>query len=528
MTGITGSVWAIDIGNNSLKAMQLSDANGVLEVVGFDVVKHSKILTGSGISNDEQEELIALSLRKFVSQNNITKEDIIVSVPSQNSFARFVKLPPVEKKRIPEIINFAAAPQIPFDINDVQWDYQLMDENTGKDLKVGLFAIKNDVVTSSLEPFTRENLKVGYVQMASMALYNYLFYDRGELVKSDSEATVVLNMGAENTDIVICTKSSVWQRCIPMGGNSFTRAIANAFKLNFEKAEKLKRTAAMSKYARQILQAMKPVFTDLSSEIQRSIGFYSSSNPNVTVKKAIAFGGGTKMRGLLKYLQQSLQISFEMPDTFKNIGVSSSVSAAKFHDNICDFGIVYGLGLQALGYAKIENNLIPKNVARSLAWSSKNKYFILTASILLVISVLAFVRTTLDKVNYAKNEDTRRKISSIIDAGNRAKSSVRSEESKGPRSKAIIADALKPYEYRQAIPFINQVVYSVLPNVQNTPEQKELYEAYNRGDVEKILEIPRHQRKQVFVTGMSIYYSSALESASFIGINLRKRNRRNL
>ena len=522
MAGLIGSVWAIDIGNNSLKAMQLSDAGGTVEVIGFDVIPHNKILTGSGITDDEREELIAISLRQFVSQNNITKENLIISVPSQNSFARFVKLPPVEKKRIPEIINFEAAQQIPFDINDVQWDYQLMDEGNSAELKVGLFAIKNEVVNSSLEPFTREGLQASFVQMASMALYNYLVYDRGDLVKSDSEATVVLNMGAENTDLVVCTKSSVWQRCIPMGGNSFTRAIANAFKINFEKAEKLKRTAAMSKYARQILQAMKPVFTDLSSEIQRSIGFYSSSNPNVKVKRVIAFGGGTKMRGLLKYLQQSLQIPFEMPDSFKNLTIGESVSAAQFHENICDFGVVYGLGVQALGYGRIENNLLPKNIARSMSWSNKSTYFILAASMLLAMAILGFVLTTWDRINYSKNAEPRQKISSIINIADQASSSVSEQEARGLVSEAVITKALEPYKYRDTIPLVNQLIYSTLPNAKNNPAQKELYQAYESDDVEKVLEIPRSERKQIFITGVSVYFSPNIEKAPFIGIDFQK------
>ncbi|MHC4659154.1 MAG: hypothetical protein ACYS83_08260 [Planctomycetota bacterium] len=99
-----GTVWAIDIGNNSLKALHLSTEGEGVEVIGFDNIEHTKILTGGGVKEAEKDELIALSLRRFVEQNDIGKDDIVVSVPSQNSFARFVNLPPVESKRIPEIV----------------------------------------------------------------------------------------------------------------------------------------------------------------------------------------------------------------------------------------------------------------------------------------------------------------------------------------------------------------------------------------------------------------------------------------
>ena len=67
-------------------------------------------------------------------------------------------------------------------------------------------------------------------------------------------------------------------------------------KADFEKAEKLKRTAPMSKYARQIFQSMKPVFSDLAAELQRSLGFYSTTNRDVKFQKVIAMGGGMRMR----------------------------------------------------------------------------------------------------------------------------------------------------------------------------------------------------------------------------------------
>jgi len=522
----TGSVWAIDIGNNSLKALHLSNVGGAVEVIGFDNIQHGKILNGVGVKAAERDELIAISLRQFVKQNNLGKDDIIVSVPSQNSFARFVNLPPVEAKRIPEIIRFEAAQQIPFDINDVQWDWQLMTETDSPERKVGIFAIKNEVVTSVLEHFGRENITVSYVQMAPMALYNYVLYDRTDLGKSDNQATIILDIGAENTDLVVCTGSTVWQRCIPMGGNAFTRAIADTFKLNFEKAEKLKRTAAMSKYARQMFQAMRPVFTDLASEIQRSLGFYNSSNPNTKLSKMVAMGGGTKMRGLLKYLQQTLQIPIERPDSFKRLAISSSVSAAKFHENVCDFGIVYGLALQGLGLARIESNLLPRSIARSMVWAGKVKYFTAAACVVLLVSLMCFARTSLDRISYANSNQVRQKVNGIINTARQASSKLESQESKASGSEAIIQKAFEPLKYRDVVPLLHQTIISVLPNEKNNPEQKELYKAFGDGDVKKVLEIPRKERKQIFVTNMSVYFADDIATAEFGGEGFLKEGKR--
>ena len=521
MASTTGAVWAIDIGNNSLKALHLSIAGGAVEVIGFDNIQHGKILSGSGVKPAERDELVALSLRRFVELNNVGKDEIIISVPSKNSFARFVTLPPVERKRIPEIVKFEAAQQIPFDIDDVQWDWQMMEEGGGTETKVGIFAIRNGVVVAELAPFGGENLQVNYVQMAPMALYNYILYDRPELCRSDKQAVVVLNIGAENTDLVVCTKSTVWQRNIPMGGNSFTKAIADTFKLNFQKAEKLKRTAAMSKYARQIFQAMRPVFADLASEIQRSLGFYTNSTPNVKLSRIIALGGGTKMRGLLKYLQQTFQISIERPDSFKRLAMGSDVSAAKFHDSVCDFGIVYGLALQGLGLGRIESNLLPRSISRSMAWKVKARSITVAACLLLVVSLLAFGRAILDKANYKAKEGVRRENKRIVEAARGARKSVESQKSQGETYEAMIQKQFDLFKYREVLPELFETIISNLPNEKTNPDQKELYRAFAEGDVKTILQTPRKERKQIFITGISAYFVGDINSAEFVEDDLQ-------
>jgi type IV pilus assembly protein PilM len=510
------AVWAIDLGNNSLKALHLVAVGDAVQVIGFDHIPHGKILA-SVANAAEREELVAISLRQFVQRNDVGFDPIIISVPSQNSFARFVTLPPVEAKKLPEIVRFEAAQQIPFDMSEIQWDWQLMSDPDSPEKKVGLFAIKNEVVNAAMESFEREDLQVSYVQMAPMALYNYLLFDRPDLAGSDKRATVIVNIGAESTDLVVCSASGVWQRCIMMGGNTFTNAIAQTFKLSFEKAEKLKRTAPVSKYARQIFQAMRPVFTDWCGEVQRSLGFYTSSNPDVKVVRVVALGGGTKLRGLVKYLSQTLQLPVEKPDTFKRLAVAPSVSAAKFHENVADFGVVYGLGLQGLGMARIESNLLPSSVARSQAWAGKMKYFIAAAVMLLVTVGLCFGRTLYDSFIYkgASADSTRMQISRVVNDGKKAVERTGGIE----KQEADFQDRMKKdfewFRYRDVVPQLHEIIVSALPNAQTNPEQRELYEAFARGDVAKIKQTPRADRQQVFLTTISIFYSDDLEKAQF-------------
>jgi len=515
MAGRSESVWAIDIGNSSLKALRLSTERGALEVADFENIRHGKILAGSGVTQEEREELIALSLRRFVDKHDLSMDEVVVSVPSQNSFARFVNLPPVEKKRIAEIVKFEAVQQIPFDINEVQWDWQLMSEEESTELKVGIFAIKNEVIDSLLEHYLREDIQVSYVQIAPMALYNYILYDRPSLVSSDEKAAVILNVGAEITDLVVCTKSSVWQRCIMMGGNSFTRAIADTFRLDFEKAEKLKRTAPVSKYARQIFQAMRPVFTEMASEIQRSLGFFKSSNPNTRVVRVIGLGGGTKLRGLLKYLQQTLQMPVERPDTFKRLAIGPGVPAAKFGGNVSEFGVVYGLALQGLGLGRLENNLLPRSMVRSKAWAGKSRWFVFAACMLLVVSVMSLGRTVYDRISYSAREADRAKIAQVLRASQEANRKLVEAETRINEYKSGIEKEFALFKYREVIPRLHEMIIGCLPNSKNSPQDASLHAAFERGDVQSVMAVPRKDRRQLFVTNMSVYYSSDLARARF-------------
>jgi len=515
MAAASDAIWAVDLGNNFLKALHLVAVGDVVQVIGFDHIPHGKLLSGSGVSAAERDELIAITLRQFVQRNDVSYDPLIVSVPSQNSFARFVTLPPVEQKRLPEIVKFEAAQQIPFDMSEVQWDFQMMTEPDSSEQKVGIFAIKNEIVEAEMEHFEREDLVVSYVQMAPMALYNFLLYDRPELVRSDNRATVIVNVGAESTDLVVCTKSAVWQRCIMMGGNTFTQAIAETFKLSFEKAEKLKRTAPVSKYARQIFQAMRPIFTDWASEVQRSLGFYTNSNPDVKLTRVIAMGGGTKLRGLLKYLQQTLQIPVEKPDTFKKVAIAQGLSPAKFHENVADFGVVYGLGLQGLGMARIESNLLPTSAARSMAWASKTKYFIGAAVMFLIVSLMCLGRVGLDRVGYARNDPVRAANNRDVSQAKETQQVESDFRSQKLELQEKIKKQFELFQYRESVPQLYELMLSAMPNAENNPEQGDLYTAYAVGDVARVQQIPRDQRKQIFVTNISIFFSDDLATAQF-------------
>ncbi len=346
------AVWAIDIGQAALKAIKLVPGETPEQVVAeaFDFIEYPKILSQPDADPDE---LVREALATFTDRNDLKGCKVAIAVPGQSGLVKFIKLPPVEKKRIPDIVKFEAKQQIPFALDEVVWAYQQIgtDEEVNEEdftmAEVGLFAMKRDQINRAILPFAVAGIEVDMVQMSPIALYNYITFD--QLKGSGSKDSVVLlDIGADNTDLIITDGIRIWQRNVPIGGNHFTRALTKELKLTFAKAEHLKRNATKAPDPRAIFTAMRGVFNDFASEINRSIGFYSSINRTAKIKKIVGMGNGFKLPGLQKFLQQNLSNEVGKLEGFDKLVGDEVKSAPQFQDNLASFAVAYGLGVQGL------------------------------------------------------------------------------------------------------------------------------------------------------------------------------------
>ncbi len=386
------SYWGIDIGQAGLKAIRLryAEAAGQAIAIAYDYVPHPKILSQPDANPDE---LIPQALETFLSRNDVDGDVLAISVPGQSSLARFIQLPPVEKNKVAEIVKYEARQQIPFDLDDVIWDYQTLGSGSEEggymlEAEVGLFAMKRAEVLSHLKPFTERNLEVELIQTAPLALYNMLTYDqfgdRPGAVKEQKSYTIVCDMGVDNTTLLVTNGRKIWLRNVPIGGNHFTRALTKQMKLTFAKAEHLKCNATKSPDPRAVFQALRPIFNDYVAEIQRSIGYFSSVNREATIGQVIGVGNGFKLAGLQKFLQQSLQYDVEKIDKFQALVGDNVLHAPLFEENILTFAVPYGLALQAMEQTGITTTLLPPEIATARKVRAKKPWAVLTAAMLLL------------------------------------------------------------------------------------------------------------------------------------------------
>ncbi len=137
----TKSAWGIEVGAFAIKAVRLERQGDEIRVADFVVIPHRKVLTTPDL---QQDEMIRIGLGQLISEKDLRNQTIVMSVPGHLAFARFAKLPPVEPKKIPDIVRFEAVQQIPFPIEDVEWDYQTFGGGDSPEVEVGIFAITKE------------------------------------------------------------------------------------------------------------------------------------------------------------------------------------------------------------------------------------------------------------------------------------------------------------------------------------------------------------------------------------------------
>ncbi|HLL89074.1 MAG TPA: type IV pilus assembly protein PilM [Tepidisphaeraceae bacterium] len=485
--------WGIDIGNRALKAVKLvPDGEGRYRIDDFELIEHETVLSSAG---DNRESLVQSAIANFVQRHPVKGSGIVaIGVSGQQSFARFIKLPPVEPKKIPEIVRFEAIQQIPFPLDEVEWSYQLFQDPQSPDVEVGIFAMRKEMLNRQIGYFTDVDMNVQVVQTSPLAVYNAMYYD-GRI----DGTTMFVDLGAENTDLIIADGETVWLRSIPIGGNNFTEALVKAFKLNFAKAEDLKRNASSSKYARQIFQAMRPVFADLVGEIQRSIGFYASVHRDSRISKVMVLGGTFRLPSLRKYLEQNLQLPVQLVDRLGAGAPAEAKMAATFNENLLSTITAYGLALQAMGDGKITSSLLPAHIRRETAWRAKTKWFGLAAALFIAGTGVKMASVQLAEWKYEQAAGAREQIAATATKAQSLDSGWAAVESAGQADRDIIKNVASLTQYRETW---HKIMADIHAAALSTNPQPELAS----GDPKEITKILRRDRNLVQIDSVNSVY----------------------
>jgi type IV pilus assembly protein PilM len=384
------SFLCLDFGAGSLKAAEFE----VNHTGGLTLKQYgAKPLGLEGSQESKREKTVLAALHDLLASRGFEARAGNVCAPGFQVFSKIVKLPPVDNSKVTQIIQYEAQQNIPFPIAEAVWDYQILGAAPSGELEVLLVAIKADTVESLFRTCESAGVKPQLVDASPAALCNAFRFNYGDL----EGCTMLLDIGAKTSNVLLFEKGKVFARSINIGANAITQDFVAEAKIPFAKAEELKvnegfvslggayaepenpQQAAISKIARQVL-------TRLHIQVNQTIQFYRGQQGGSVPVRVFLAGGASIMPYTTQFFAEKLNIPVEYFNPFRNITIAPELDLEELAKVAHSFGEVVGLGLRNLAQCPVELNLIPKSIRSKQLFRQKLPYFAATLA-----SLIAFV-----------------------------------------------------------------------------------------------------------------------------------------
>ena len=283
----------LDLGSSRIKAVKLRKVDESLILDNFEV----QLNTG------DPKEIINSLITKF----NIAKKKVNISVSGPRVILRYLTLTKMSEEELKSSVRFEAAKHIPFPIDQLDIDSNIMRELDSSRMLVLVAAAKKDFVESKIKLIEDAGLSIDVIDVDSLAFINMFNYLNAKNKIAEAIKTFALvNLGASMTSLSIIEGGiPTFNREILLGGNDFTRKISDHLNINLKEAEDLKCNPA-NRLA-EVKDASELTLTKLVSEIRSSFDYYESQN-NLSVEKIVFSGGASMLEGLKNYFSEILSI----------------------------------------------------------------------------------------------------------------------------------------------------------------------------------------------------------------------------
>ncbi len=335
--------------------------------------------------------LITAALRGMMEEIGVKGGPVAYAVSGHSVFARFLKLPFSDEEKLDRIIAFEAQQNIPFPIDEVVWDYQLLGSDSDREIEVVLAAIKSDQLEKINAAVEEAGLETTLVDAAPMALYNAFRFNYSDL----SGCSLLLDLGARTTNLLLVEPGTSFSRSIPIGGSSITCAIAREFNEPYAVAE-LRKTrdglvrqdnvsaAASDPQVARVSQLLRNTMMRLSSEIARTISFYRAQQQGAPPERIFLCGGTAATPDLREFFVQKFQLPIELFNPLRNVAIASAVTMENAEGSAHLLGELVGLALRATMTCPMELNLRPREVVRRQRLAERRPFLLLAAACFLL------------------------------------------------------------------------------------------------------------------------------------------------
>src|SRR5271168_5418634 len=374
------SFLAADFGAGSLKLAEFEQNEaGGLRLKQYGI----KTLGLEGSQESTREAAILKALQELLTAKNFTTRQTNVCAPGFHVFSKFVKLPPVDTSKVTQIIRYEAQQNVPFPLDQVVWDYQILGTSATSELEVLLVAVKSEIIDGLFRVAEGAGLRMKLVDASPAALCNAFRYNYGDL----EGCTMLLEIGAKTSNLLFFEKGKVYSRSINIGANSITQDFANEAKLKFPEAETVKiekgsvslggayeepedpQAAAIAKIARQVM-------TRLHIQVNQTIQFFRGQQGGSAPQRLFLSGGASIMPFTAQFFAEKLNVPVEYFNPFRNIEIDPALDLEELSKYAHSYGEVVGLGLRDLAHCHVELNLMPKSSLQRQEFGNKKPYLV--------------------------------------------------------------------------------------------------------------------------------------------------------
>lgn len=338
----------LDIGSSYIKVAQLKDIKGGYELELFDMlpIPPDLVVEGSIIDSFRLKD----SLKELIRKANIKIKDAVIGIAGHSSvIIKRISLPEMSEEDLSESIKFEAEQYVPFDIEDVNLDFQILGpkEEAGQ-MDVILVAVKKDVVNEYVSVVKEAGLNPVIVDVNSFALEN--LHEVNYEIEPEKNVAIV-NIGANTININILKGGiSVFTRDSAVGSNIHTEALQREFNLTYENAERIKRGEPLENVSQEdAFFVIESTSEEIIGEVNRSFEYFRSTTQQTDIHEVILSGGCVLIKDFPKLFVEKVGIETKVIEPFKNIQIPKRFDMAYIQEIAPIAAVATGLALRRLG-----------------------------------------------------------------------------------------------------------------------------------------------------------------------------------
>ena len=408
------TILVIDVGGNSLKMAEfLVPVSGGLVLKDYAIGEYA-----DSLGDTDFLDRFLTAYRTMLAEHKFVSKRVRVSISGQHAFSRLCKLPALMEKQqsqVQQIIEFEAKQTVPYPLNEVVWDYQLLhhvvesgaeDQPPENELEALFVAVKSDLISGIADVIQDSGKDIVSIEVAPTAIYNAA---RGIEVGMNG-CDMLLNIGGRCSTLIFADGNRVYMRSIPIAGDTITQQIAKEFDISFADAETLKRRHCFialggayeepdSETAATISKIARNVMTRLHGEINRSINQWRQSSNGSRPVRMLLSGGSSIIPYAPHFFCEKLNVPVEYLNVFPVVGISDDVDKEALTHYAPMFPELIGLGLREVADCPIQITLMPAAILRHEALQKKKPYLYVSAVVTILLLVV-FIFIIGERTNY--------------------------------------------------------------------------------------------------------------------------------